>query len=49
MEYTDIKPTKTIDEKKGEFYTLEDRDYLLISAIRQLSETIERLRLSINK
>jgi len=42
----DIKPTTEIDEKKGEFYTLEDRDFLLIKAIRDLTASIEKLRAS---
>ena len=39
-----IKPTTTTEE-----YILEDKDYLLIMAIRNLTATIERLRLSLLK
>ena len=42
-----IKPTNEIDEEKGEFYTLEDKDFLLIKAIRDLTMSIEKLRSSI--
>ncbi len=42
-----IKPTTTIDEKKNEFYTLEDKDYLLIQAIRKLCREIEKLRMAL--
>ena len=47
-----IKPTTEapIDEKTGEkeeiTYILEDKDYLLISAIRDLTNEIQKLRLS---
>jgi hypothetical protein len=35
-----INPTNEKDEKKGEAYTLEDKDYLLIQAIRELTRVI---------
>ena len=44
-----IKPTNFIDLEKEEAYTLEDKDFLLIQAIRNLSQTIEKLRLSLIK
>ena len=37
-----IKPTTTPDESKGESYTLEDKDYLLITAINNLADKIWR-------
>tara|TARA_Y100000310_G_scaffold344233_1_gene455872 strand:- start:3156 stop:3290 length:135 start_codon:yes stop_codon:yes gene_type:complete len=40
-----INPTNEKDEDKGEAYTLEDKDYLLIQAIRDLTNEIERARL----
>ena len=38
-----IKPTTTPDEAKGESYTLEDRDFLLITAFQELTTQIRRL------
>ncbi len=38
-----IKPSTTPDEEKGESYTLEDRDFLLITAINDLTLEIRRL------
>jgi len=38
-----IKPSNIKDPEKGEAYTLEDRDYLLIKAIQELSSEINRL------
>ncbi len=38
-----IKPTTTLDEIKGESYVLEDRDFLLITAIQELTTQIRRL------
>jgi len=35
-----INPTNEKDETKGEAYTLEDKDYLLIQAIRELTRVI---------
>ena len=40
-----ISPTNTIDESKDESYTLEDKDFLLITAIRDLTKEIERTRI----
>ena len=38
-----INPTNEKDETKGEAYTLEDKDYLLIQAIRDLTTELRRL------
>tara|TARA_B100000959_G_C14677041_1_gene498973 strand:+ start:439 stop:579 length:141 start_codon:yes stop_codon:yes gene_type:complete len=38
-----LKPTNIKDPKKGEEYTLEDKDYLLIRAIQDLTDQIRRL------
>ena len=38
----EIKPTTFPDEKKGESYILEDKDYLLITAINNLADKIWR-------
>lgn len=43
---TDIQPTTFPDAEKGEFYTLEDKDFLLINAINNLANEIMKLRLS---
>ncbi len=42
-----IKPTSKA-EKEGEDveYTLEDKDYLLITAIRNLTNEIQKMRLN---
>lgn len=45
----EIKPTNPIDEKKGEFYTLEDKDFLLISALRNLAIQIEKLSFNLKQ
>ena len=37
-----IKPTTKLDEKKKE-YILEDKDYLLITAIQELTNAIIKL------
>jgi hypothetical protein len=37
-----IKPTSKLDEKKTE-YTLEDKDYLLITSIQELTKAIKVL------
>lgn len=37
-----IKPTTILDEKKKE-YILEDKDYLLITAIQELTKAIKVL------
>ena len=39
-----INPTNEKDEAKKESYTLEDKDYLLIQAIRDLSMEIRKMR-----
>lgn len=39
----EIKPTTILD--KEEFYTLEDKDYLLIKAIQELTKAIKYLTL----
>lgn len=39
-----IKPTTTIDESKDEFYTLEDKDFLLITAINNLTAELNMAR-----
>ena len=41
-----IKPTTTPDVEKGESYTLEDRDFLLITAINNLTTEIFKLRMT---
>mgnify|MGYP003150694652 CR=1 FL=1 len=38
-----INPTNEKDENKEESYTLEDQDYLLIQAIRDLTTELRRL------
>ena len=42
----EIKPTTFPDEKKGESYTLEDKDFLLINSINNLANEIQKLRIS---
>jgi len=39
----EIKPTTKKDIEKGESYVLEDKDYLLIRAIQDLTSQIQRL------
>jgi hypothetical protein len=39
-----IEPTTTPNEEKGESYKLEDKDYLLIRAIQDLTTSINKLR-----
>lgn len=41
-----IKPTTTPDEEKGENYILEDRDFLLITAINNLANEIQKMRMT---
>ena len=43
---TNIKPTTFPDAEKGESYILEDRDYLLITALNNLANEIMKLRLT---
>ena len=43
----EIEPTNFL--AKDEKYKLLDKDYLLIQALRELSQTIEKLRLSLIK
>jgi len=38
-----IKPTTEKEKEKGESYILEDKDYLLIRAIQELTQQIRRL------
>ena len=38
-----IEPTTTPNEEKGESYKLEDKDYLLIRAIQDLTTQLKRL------
>jgi|TARA_B100001964_G_scaffold216041_1_gene254938 hypothetical protein len=38
-----IEPTTIPDEEKGEIYKLEDKDYLLIRAIQDLTTQLKRL------
>ena len=38
-----IEPTTIPDEEKGESYKLEDKDYLLIRAIQDLTTQLKRL------
>ena len=40
-----IEPTTIL--KEDESYKLEDKDFLLITAIQELTKTIEKLRLSL--
>jgi len=40
-----INPTNKKDEDKKESYTLEDKDYLLIQAIRDLTIEIRKMRI----
>jgi len=39
-----IKPKTTIDKEKGESYTLEDKDFLLITVIRDLTKELKLMR-----
>ena len=39
-----VKPTNEKDAEKGEFYTLEDKDYLLIMAINNLAAAIRSIK-----
>jgi hypothetical protein len=39
-----ISPTTTPNFEKGESYVLEDKDYLLIEAINNLTKELERGR-----
>jgi len=41
-----IKPTSILT-KENEAYTLEDKDYLLITAIQELTKAIKRLTINI--
>ena len=41
----DIEPTTIPDKEKGEAYILEDKDYLLIRAIQELTIAMNALRL----
>ncbi len=41
-----IKPTTTPDEEKGESYILEDKDFLLITAINNLANEIQKMRMT---
>jgi hypothetical protein len=38
-----IEPTTIPNEEKGESYKLEDKDYLLIRAIQDLTTQLKRL------
>lgn len=40
-----ISPTTTPDEEKGESYILEDKDFLLITSINNLTKELERGRI----
>jgi hypothetical protein len=40
-----IKPSNIKDPEKGEAYTLEDKDFLLIKAINNLTKELERCRI----
>lgn len=40
-----IKPTTSPDFEKGESYVLEDKDYLLIKAMRELTIAINKGRI----
>ena len=44
MEYK-IKPTTTPDEEKNESYILEDKDFLLITALNNLANEIQKMRM----
>ncbi len=39
-----IEPTTIIDKEKNESYKLEDKDYLLIMAIRELTKELNMAR-----
>ncbi len=39
-----IKPTTIPDEEKGESYILEDKDFLLITAINNLTKELNMSR-----
>ena len=39
-----IKPTTSPDFDKGEAYVLEDKDYLLITAINRLADELNMAR-----
>ncbi len=41
-----FSPTTKPDFEKGESYTLEDKDYLLITALNNLASEIQKLRVS---
>tara|TARA_B100001971_G_scaffold204893_1_gene221643 strand:+ start:132 stop:275 length:144 start_codon:yes stop_codon:yes gene_type:complete len=44
MGYINIKPTTTFKEDEEKEFTLADKDFLLIEAIRNLSEEVLKLR-----
>jgi len=41
-----IKPTSKFKEDEEESYTLEDKDFLLITAINNLANEIQKMRMS---
>jgi hypothetical protein len=41
-----ISPTTTPDFNEGERYTLEDKDFLLITALNNLATEIRKLRVN---
>lgn len=41
-----IKPTTTPDEEKDESYILEDKDFLLITTLNNLTNEIRKLRMT---
>ena len=44
MGYINIKPTTTFKEDEEKEFTLADKDYLLIDAIRKLALEVSKLR-----
>lgn len=43
-----IIPTTETEEGKDPVYKLEDKDYLLIKTLRELTEAIDKLRIAMN-
>ena len=39
-----IKPTSTFKEEEEKMYTLDDKDYLLIKAINELTGELKKMR-----
>jgi len=45
----EIKPTTTLDYKDRTAYILEDKDYLLIKSIQELTKAIQKMTMRLEK